>query len=242
MNTVHDNDFRHALIERFLDCDTTIEEEQALARYYRECKLKGCVPDGENEICDMVIVTVQVQCTAPVEVQDAAIHSRRATLRWLAAACVAIAVVCGAVVAFHGNADKPVIAESNKTMSHKASQSEVDTATVVVAANDAKGVAHNMEDGEETFLTHESKPARSKEPIQSISKEQSQSVSRQASSSASEITRLYDMALDTFGDATDITIERKGDVILLSAVNADGKTERYAVAMSDGEAAMLVAL
>ncbi len=234
MKTINDKDFRHALTERFLDCDTTVEEEQMLARFYRKCKQNGSVPNGESKICEMIIATVQV----------AAVHQRHAKLRWLVAACIAIAVACGAVVAFHENTDKPVLAESSKAMSHQMHQAEKDTATIVAPASEAINIAQNddMTGKYENLVKQESMSTSCKEPSPANHNAPTPSSGKPVSPSVSEIAHLYDMALDTFSDATNITIERKGDVLLLSAVNADGKTERYAVAMADGDEPMLVAL
>lgn len=243
IKSVNDTDFRHALTERFLDCDTTVEEEQALARFYRECKQKGCVPDGESEICEIVTATVQIN-DATIQPQIANTTStarpRHSILRWLAAACIAVAAVCGTVVAFHDNSGKPTLALNKKAM--KAEPREVSKDTAVIAVPDNEMVVAQNADRNMV------KPKSNAHGNPAVAAQEQQSTpvttptASSSSASTSEIARLYDMALDTFGDASNITIERKGDVLLLSVVSAGGNTERYAVAVSDGEEPMFVAL
>ena len=40
MKTLNDKIYRQTLIERYLDADTSIEEEKALANFYRHCKVE----------------------------------------------------------------------------------------------------------------------------------------------------------------------------------------------------------
>ena len=40
MKKLEDITYRHELIERYLDADTSVEEEQALADFYRHCENK----------------------------------------------------------------------------------------------------------------------------------------------------------------------------------------------------------
>ena len=40
MKKLEDITYRHELIERYLDADTSVEEEQALADFYRHCEDK----------------------------------------------------------------------------------------------------------------------------------------------------------------------------------------------------------
>lgn len=239
MNDIHNNDFRCALTERFLDSDTTVEEERMLATFYRTCVQKGCVPKGESEICGMVLATVKTDdaTVLPEALRtEVPVQSHSTALRWLAAACIAVAVVCGAVLAFHENTGKPTFVASNASTSSKSQNVVTDTTAVVVAENEATVIARNSGGERKTEARTMQMPKPSAREVASTAN------GGQAPSSASEIAMLYDVAIGTFSNATDITIERKGDILLLSAVNTDGKTERYAVAVSDGEEPLLVSL
>ena len=46
MKKLEDITYRHELIERYLDADTSVEEEQALAEFYRHCEDKDLTDEG----------------------------------------------------------------------------------------------------------------------------------------------------------------------------------------------------
>ena len=48
MKKLEDITYRHELIERYLDADTSVEEEQALADFYRHCKDKDLTDEDLN--------------------------------------------------------------------------------------------------------------------------------------------------------------------------------------------------
>ena len=54
MKKLEDITYRHGLIERYLDADTSVEEEQALADFYRHCKNKD-LTDEDFDIRNLML-------------------------------------------------------------------------------------------------------------------------------------------------------------------------------------------
>ena len=54
MKKLEDITYRHELIERYLDADTSVEEEQALADFYRHCKDKD-LTDEDLDIRNLIL-------------------------------------------------------------------------------------------------------------------------------------------------------------------------------------------
>ena len=54
MMKLEDITYRHELIERYLDADTSVEEEQALADFYRHCEEKD-LTDEDLDIRNLML-------------------------------------------------------------------------------------------------------------------------------------------------------------------------------------------
>lgn len=54
MKKLEDITYRHELIERYLDADTSVEEEQALAEFYRHCEDKD-LTDEDLDIRNLML-------------------------------------------------------------------------------------------------------------------------------------------------------------------------------------------
>ena len=54
MKKLEDITYRHELIERYLDADTSVEEEQALADFYRHCENKD-LTDEDLDIRNLML-------------------------------------------------------------------------------------------------------------------------------------------------------------------------------------------
>lgn len=54
MKKLEDITYRHGLIERYLDADTSVEEEQALADFYRHCENKD-LTDEDLDIRNLML-------------------------------------------------------------------------------------------------------------------------------------------------------------------------------------------
>ena len=92
MKKLEDITYRHELIERYLDADTSVEEEQALADFYRHCEDK----DLTDEDLDIRNLMLGMQNYTPNILQPA---SKKHETRWvrLSAILLATAMLAGLI-------------------------------------------------------------------------------------------------------------------------------------------------
>lgn len=232
MTDINDKSFRQTLIERFLDCDTTVAEEHELARFYAECRRKGMVPEGESDICELVTATVASDNGAVA--QEPAVRCRtprRVLWRWAAAACAVVAIVVGAAVKFAAYNNDGTVLATNSGMANVPHEGVAAKAADTAIASAPK-----------VCVTDNSDRPRAARPsvrmVRSRSKKLQPIVSKAAdattdAASAVDMNHVYDMAVSAFCDADGITVERKGGVVLLTTVGGDGTCRRYVVGEAD---------
>ena len=92
MKKLEDITYRHELIERYLDADTSVEEEQALADFYRHCEDK----DLTEEDLDIRNLMLGMENYTPNNLQPA---SKKHETRWvrLSAILLATAMLAGLI-------------------------------------------------------------------------------------------------------------------------------------------------
>ena len=92
MKKLEDITYRHELIERYLDADTSVEEEQALADFYRHCEDK----DLTDEDLDIRNLMLGMENYTPTHLQPA---SKKHETRWvrLSAILLATAMLAGLI-------------------------------------------------------------------------------------------------------------------------------------------------
>lgn len=92
MKKLEDITYRHELIERYLDADTSVEEEQALADFYRQCEDK----DLTEEDLDIRNLMLGMENYTPTHLQPA---SKNHETRWvrLSAILLATAMLAGLI-------------------------------------------------------------------------------------------------------------------------------------------------
>ena len=92
MKKLEDITYRHELIERYLDADTSVEEEQALADFYRHCEDK----DLTDEDLDIRNLMLGMENYTPTHLQPA---PKQHETRWvrLSAILLATAMLAGLI-------------------------------------------------------------------------------------------------------------------------------------------------
>ena len=92
MKKLEDITYRHELIERYLDADTSVEEEQALADFYRHCEEK----DLTDEDLDIRNLMLGMENYTPTHLQPA---PKKHETRWvrLSAILLATAMLAGLI-------------------------------------------------------------------------------------------------------------------------------------------------
>lgn len=235
MNDINDKTYRLALIDKFLDCDTSVAEERSLARFYRECMLTGCVPEGEEDVCDIITATVKADAAETPAVATCgcdAVSRRRAVWHWLAAACVAAAVVAGAVAALKPqDADRQVLAQNGTATVH-AERGQTAGGTDAGASAEEPAAGERVQaDADGAGNGGRSAAARQAGRPKAAGSKACSCAGRAAEDT--DIGSVYNMAVATFGDDAAISIERKGCGILLSTTDGSGESHRYVAAKTD---------
>ena len=259
MNDINDKSFRTKLAERFLDCDTTADEERQLALFYAKCIHDGCIPQGEDEMCRLVTATVladthtdwaEADVSATAEHQEtthdtetSAKPSRRLMpWHWLAAACAAGIVVAGLFVAFAGkDSNAPLLAVGDTARV----QQDAAARTEEPLAPDAYTATHKTDGAKDRLLP--TAPDASRPPQQTDTPRQPRhnektAATPKAHTTPGNISTICNMAAATFSDATDIAVERKGNALLLSTADSEGTCCRYIVHETDGGHITLIEL
>lgn len=231
MTDINDKSFRQTLIERFLNCDTTVAEERELALFYAECQKTDCVPEDEKNICALVTATV----TSAASDNYAKPHNptgirhrlRHLHWQWVAAACVVVAIALGVAVKFATYDNESVmLAASNNT----ARTPHVDETPKTQETGTSSATTASAKDNSNGQRAAQSSPnvvrRQSTSPQLVASKTD---VARSNTSSTVDINSVCSLAVAAFCDANSITIERKGDVVLLTTADGDGTCSRYVV-------------
>ncbi len=213
MNNINDKSFRHALTERFLNCDTSVDEERELARYYSRCKQSGRVPDDEMEICELVLATIKTT--------DMPKRRRNVWLRSVGIAAAAVVVV--ALVMTFALADRqPATVASTTTtaISH-------DTASVCIATVASTAITTPTEKEEQR------QSVNGITPVSSPNRSKAASVRHEGKTKTTfdniDMAEVYSLAAALFHDMSNVLIERGSEGIMVSAVGENGKKQSFLV-------------
>lgn len=215
MNNINDKSFRRALTARFLDCDTSVDEERELARYYSRCKQNGRVPEGEMEICELVLATIKT-----ADMQQHQPQQRRNV--WLRVACVAAAVVTIALIMTYALTDKQpaTVASTTTAVSHDTTAACIAAVapTTLTTSAEKKVQPQSVND-----ITHASSPSRPK--VASAQHE----TKHDAAPHDIDIAEVYSVAATLFHDISNVLIERGSDGVMISAVDKNGEKQSFLV-------------
>ena len=220
MDNINDKSFRRALTERFLDCDTTVEEERKLARYYSRCKLNGCVPDGEKEICEIVLATIKTADMPQHQPQREPQLRRNVWLRIVGIA--AAAVVAAVLVMTFALADRQPakVASTTAAASH-------DTAAACIAVVAPTTLTASTEEKAQP------QPANGIAPASSTSRTRVAVARHEAKKVAApddiNMAEVYSAAASLFHDMSNVMIERGSEGVMVSAVGENGEKQSFIV-------------
>lgn len=227
MTDINDKTFRNTLIERFLDCDTTADEERQIAIFYEECTHNGCVPEGEEDVCALITSTVSTTPRCSRDSHTDTPYANAATCRpkrilrnWMAAACSAAIIATGAAVAL-GSHDSEAPTLADNTAVNAADSFSRSTAAVTTDAAAQPQTAATSE-----LSASLPTPTAKKDATPSARSTPQPHIT-------ADIMHIYNTAAEAFGDNASITIERKGNTVLLLAADTKGACQRYVVNCSE---------
>ena len=258
MKKLKDITYRHELIERYLDADTSVEEEQALADFYRHCENKDLTDedlDIRNLMLGMENYTLNI--LQPV--------SKKHETRWVRLSAILLATAMLAGLIFLLFPIKDYFSSSSEQQPGFANL--VPTEQVVrsqPSSEDEDGnlnAYEKMERADSLFLAatqdivtpqemktskmalakrkniaersenHTGKTAENTEETSSGNTEKTSSETER--SIHEDFNQIYEVASAALPSAEQLTINRQGDNIVISTLDNDGNMQHYTINIAE---------
>lgn len=242
MKKLEDITYRHELIERYLDADTSVEEEQALADFYRHCENK----DLTDEDLDIRNLMLGMENYTPNILQPA---SKKHETRWvrLSAILLATAMLAGLIFLlfpikdyFSSSSEQPGLANLVPTEQMVRSQPSSED------GNGNLNAYEKMERADSLFLAatkdivtpQEMKSSKislaKRKNIAERSEKDAEKISSEAERSIHEdFNQIYEVASAALPSAEQLTINRQGNNIVISTLDNDGNMQHYTINIAE---------
>lgn len=243
MKKLEDITYRHELIERYLDADTSVEEEQALADFYRHCEDK----DLTDEDLDIRNLMLGMENYTPNILQPT---SKKHETRWVRLSAILLATAMLAGLIFLLFPIKDYFSSSSEQQPGLANL--VPTEQVVrsqPSSEDEDGnlnAYEKMERADSLFLAatqdivtpqemKSSKMALAKRKnIAERSEKDAEKTSSETERSIHEdFNQIYEVASAALPSAEQLTINRQGDNIVISTLDNEGNMQHYTINITE---------
>ena len=261
MKKLEDITYRHELIERYLDADTSVEEEQALADFYRHCEDK----DLTDEDLDIRNLMLGMENYTPTHLQPA---SKKHETRWVRLSAILLATAMLAGLIFLLFPIKDYFSSSSEQQPGLANL--VSTEQVVRSqpssedGNEHLNAYEKMEHADSLFLAatkdivtpqemkankialakrkniaERSENHAGKTAETSLGNTEKTSGNIEETSSETErsihedFNQIYEVASAALPSAEQLTINRQGDNIVISTIDNEGNTQHYTINVTD---------
>ena len=243
MKKLEDITYRHELIERYLDADTSVEEEQALADFYRHCEDK----DLTDEDLDIRNLMLGMENYTPNILQPA---SKKHETRWVRLSAILLATAMLAGLIFLLFPIKDYFSSSSEQQPGLANL--VPTEQVVrsqPSSEDEDGnlnAYEKMERADSLFLAATQDivtPQEMKSSKMALAKrkniaERSENHTGKTSSETErsiheDFNQIYEVASAALPSAEQLTINRQGDNIVISTLDNDGNMQHYTINIAE---------
>lgn len=259
MKKLEDITYRHELIERYLDADTSVEEEQALADFYRHCEDKDLTDedlDIRNLMLGMENYTPNILLTEEEDKQPdmkemSLAASKNHETRWVRLSAILLATAMLAGLIFLLFPIKDYFSSSSEQQPGLAANL-VPTEQVVrsqPSSEDEDGnlnAYEKMERADSLFLAatqdivtpqemKSSKMALAKRKnIAERSEKDAEKTSSETERSIHEdFNQIYEVASAALPSAEQLTINRQGDNIVISTLDNDGNMQHYTINIAE---------
>lgn len=242
MKKLEDITYRHELIERYLDADTSVEEEQALADFYRHCENK----DLTDEDLDIRNLMLGMENYTPNILQPT---SKKHETRWVRLSAILLATAMLAGLIFLLFPIKDYFSSSSEQQPGLANL--VPTEQVVrsqPSSEDEDGnlnAYEKMKRADSLFLAatqdivtpQEMKTSKMAEKT-SGNKEKTSEYAEETSSETErsiheDFNQIYEVASAALPSAEQLTINRQGDNIVISTLDNDGNMQHYTINIAE---------
>ena len=257
MKKLEDITYRHELIERYLDADTSVEEEQALADFYRHCENKNLTDedlDIRNLMLGMENYTPNILLTEEEDKQPdmkemSLAASKNHETRWVRLSAILLATAMLAGLIFLLFPIKNYFSSSSEQQPGLANL--VPTEQVVrsqPSSEDEDGnlnAYEKMERADSLFLAatqdivtpQEMKTSKMAEKT-SGNKEKTSEYAEKTSSETErsiheDFNQIYEVASAALPSAEQLTINRQGDNIVISTLDNDGNMQHYTINITE---------
>lgn len=243
MKKLKDITCRHELIERYLDADTSVEEEQALADFYRHCENK----DLTDEDLDIRNLMLGMENYTPNILQPV---SKKHETRWVRLSAILLATAMLAGLIFLLFPIKDYFSSSSEQQPGFANL--VPTEQVVrsqPSSEDEDGnlnAYEKMERADSLFLaatqdivtpqemkTSKMALAKRKNIAERSEKDAEKTSSETERSIHEDFNQIYEVASAALPSAEQLTINRQGDNIVISTLDNDGNMQHYTINIAE---------
>ena len=254
MKKLEDITYRHELIERYLDADTSVEEEQALADFYRHCEDKD-LTDEDLDIRNLMLgmenytpnILLAEEADGQPQMKEMSLAaSKKHETRWVRLSAILLATAMLAGLIFLLFPIKDYFSSSSEQQPGLANL--VPTEQVVrsqPSSEDEDGnlnAYEKMERADSLFLAatqdivtpqemKSSKMALAKRKnIAERSEKDAEKTSSETERSIHEdFNQIYEVASAALPSAEQLTINRQGDNIVISTLDNDGNMQHYTI-------------
>ena len=258
MKKLEDITYRHELIERYLDADTSVEEEQALADFYRHCEDK----DLTDEDLDIRNLMLGMENYTPNILQPA---SKKHETRWvrLSAILLATAMLAGLIFLlfpikdyFSSSSEQQpglanLVSTEQVVRSQPSSEDEdgnlnayekMERAdSLFLAATQDIVTPQEMKSSKMALAKRKNITERSEKDAGKTAENTEEASSGNAEKTSSEAERsihedfnqIYEVASAALPSAEQLTINRQGDNIVISTLDNDGNMQHYTINITE---------
>lgn len=243
MKKLEDITYRHELIERYLDADTSVEEEQALADFYRHCEDK----DLTDEDLDIRNLMLGMENYTPNIHQ---VEEKKHETRWvrLSAILLATAMLAGLIFLLFPIKDyfsssseqqpglanlvpteqvvrsQPSSEEENGNLNACEKMERADS--LFLAATQDIVTPQEMKSSKVTLAKRKNIAERSEKDAEKTSSEAERSIHE-------DFNQIYEVASAALPSAEQLTINRQGDNIVISTLDNDGNMQHYTINITE---------
>ena len=250
MKKLEDITYRHELIERYLDADTSVEEEQALAEFYRHCEDK----DLTDEDLDIRNLMLGMENYTPNILQPT---SKKQETRWvrLSAILLATAMLAGLIFLLFPIKDyfsssseqQPGLANlvpTEQVVRSQPSSEDEDgnlnayekmerADSLFLAATQDIVPPQEMKSSKMVLAKRKNIAERSEKHAGKTAENTEETSSETERSIHEDFNQIYEVASAALPSAEQLTINRQGDNIVISTLDNDGNMQHYTINITE---------
>lgn len=250
MKKLEDITYRHELIERYLDADTSVEEEQALADFYRHCENK----DLTDEDLDIRNLMLGMENYTPNIHQ---VEEKKHETRWvrLSAILLATAMLAGLIFLlfpikdyFSSSSEQQpglanLVSTEQVVRSQPSSEDEdgnlnayekMERADSLFLAATQDIVTPQEMKASKMVLAKRKNIAERSENHTEKTAENTEEISSEAERSIHEdFNQIYEVASAALPSAEQLTINRQGNNIVISTLDNEGNMQHYTINIAE---------